>query len=181
MTLPYFCIFVIIPPLKRTWTFIWINLNSHHARYVCTEFDWNWTDERFFPIYKNSFPSVCLPPWPSGTIIWTSFNLHNVRKLSCKYELFWLSGSQGKFFNDLSPFLHFYDYLPFEEDLALYMNNLEFPILKDALYQDWLKLACWFWRRFFFLDLNTGEYGFPIVASLNPGDHDLKKLESTLY
>jgi hypothetical protein len=37
--------------------------------------------------------------------------------------------------NDLAKFLHFYDYLPFEEDLALYLNNLEFPLPKDNLYQ----------------------------------------------
>jgi hypothetical protein len=40
-------------------------------------------------------------------------------------------------------------YLPFEEDLALYLNNLAFPLPKDDLYQLWLKLVCWFWRRRF--------------------------------
>jgi hypothetical protein len=30
---------------------------------------------------------------------------------------------------------------PFEEDLALYLNNLESPLPKDDLYQVWLKLA----------------------------------------
>jgi hypothetical protein len=44
---------------------------------------------------------------------------------------------------------HFCDYLPFEESLALNLNNLEFLLLKDILYRVWLKLACWFWRRFF--------------------------------
>jgi hypothetical protein len=47
------------------------------------------------------------------------------------------SGSEvlkEKFFNDLSKFLHFY-YLPFEEDLALYLKNLKFPLPKDDLYQ----------------------------------------------
>jgi hypothetical protein len=28
-------------------------------------------------------------------------------------------------------------------------EKLEFPSSKDNLYQVWLKLACWFWRRFF--------------------------------
>jgi hypothetical protein len=37
--------------------------------------------------------------------------------------------------NDLAKFLHFYDYLPFEEDLALYLINLEFPLPKSDLYQ----------------------------------------------
>jgi hypothetical protein len=40
-------------------------------------------------------------------------------------------------------------YIPFEEDLALYLNNLEFPLPKDDLSQVWLKLADWFWRRRF--------------------------------
>jgi hypothetical protein len=31
-------------------------------------------------------------------------------------------------------FLHFCDYLPFEEDLALYLNKLEFPSPKDNMY-----------------------------------------------
>jgi hypothetical protein len=40
-----------------------------------------------------------------------------------------------KIFNDLNPFLYFCDYLPFEEDLALYLNNLESPLSKDNLYK----------------------------------------------
>jgi hypothetical protein len=44
-------------------------------------------------------------------------------------------------------FLHFCDYLPFEEDLALYLNKLEFPSPMGDMYQVWLKLASWFWRR----------------------------------
>jgi hypothetical protein len=31
-----------------------------------------------------------------------------------------------KKFNDLAKFVHFHDYLPFEEDLALHLNNLKF-------------------------------------------------------
>jgi hypothetical protein len=42
---------------------------------------------------------------------------------------------EKKIFNDPTPFLHFCDYLPFEEDLALHLNKLEFPLLKDNLYQ----------------------------------------------
>jgi hypothetical protein len=42
---------------------------------------------------------------------------------------------------------HFYDYIPFEEGLALYLNKLKFPLPKDNLYQVLLILACWFWRR----------------------------------
>jgi hypothetical protein len=43
-----------------------------------------------------------------------------------------------RFLNDPSPFLHVCDYLPFEEDLTLYLNKFEFPLPKDNLYQVWL-------------------------------------------
>jgi hypothetical protein len=47
-----------------------------------------------------------------------------------------LSGSHGKKnFNDLAKFLQFYDYLPFEEDLALYLSNLKFSLPKDGFNQ----------------------------------------------
>jgi hypothetical protein len=41
-------------------------------------------------------------------------------------------------FNYLTKFLHFCD----EDDLALYLDNLQSTLLKDDLYQVWLKLAC---------------------------------------
>jgi hypothetical protein len=40
-----------------------------------------------------------------------------------------------RFLNDPTPILHFCDYLPFEEDLALYLNKFEFPSPNDNLYQ----------------------------------------------
>ena len=36
-----------------------------------------------------------------------------------------------------------------ENLLVLHLNKLESPSPKDALCQDWLKLAQWFWRRIF--------------------------------
>jgi hypothetical protein len=29
------------------------------------------------------------------------------------------------------------------------LNKLDFPSSNDNLYQVWLNLVCWFWRRFF--------------------------------
>jgi hypothetical protein len=43
---------------------------------------------------------------------------------------------------------HFCNYLPFEENLALYLNNLKSPLPWNDLHQVLLKLAYWFWRRF---------------------------------
>jgi hypothetical protein len=39
-----------------------------------------------------------------------------------------------RFLNDPITFLHFCDYLPLEEDLALYVNKLEFPLPKNNVY-----------------------------------------------
>jgi hypothetical protein len=44
-----------------------------------------------------------------------------------------------KYLND--PTLYFCDYPPFEKDLALYLNKLEFPSCKNGLYLVWLKLT----------------------------------------
>jgi hypothetical protein len=96
---------------------------------------------------KYGFP-YCGPSQPPGTMIWINLNLHYIRKLSCKYELFWFFGSWEEDFYMTPP--HFCNYLIFEEDLALNLNNLEFPLPKDYLYHVWLKLACWIWRRRFF-------------------------------
>ena len=44
------------PPFEEDLDFIWVNLNSYHARNVCTKFDWNWPagsgEEDFFQ-YKQ--------------------------------------------------------------------------------------------------------------------------------
>jgi hypothetical protein len=40
-----------------------------------------------------------------------------------------------RFLNDPTPFLHFCNYLPFKEDLALYLNKIESPSPKNNLYQ----------------------------------------------
>jgi hypothetical protein len=42
---------------------------------------------------------------------------------------------EKKILNDPIPFLHFCDYLPLEEDLALYLNKREFPSSKHNVYQ----------------------------------------------
>jgi hypothetical protein len=46
-------------------------------------------------------------------------------------QWFW----RRRFLNDPNQFLHFCNYLPFEEDLALYLNKLEFTSHKDNVYQ----------------------------------------------
>ena len=49
-----------------------------------------------------------------------------------------------KFENALSQFPL---YIPFKNGVDLHLNIIKFPLPKDALCQDWLKLAQWLWRR----------------------------------
>jgi hypothetical protein len=74
--------------------------------------------EKGYPLYLNKLES----PLPKDDL--------------CQ---FWLKLAQWfwrrRFLNDPTPFFLFCDYLPFEEELALYLNKLEFPLPKDNLYQ----------------------------------------------
>ena len=53
-------------------------------------------------------------------------------------------------FNFINVFSLFRNYLPLQKGRVLRVNKPEFPSLKDALCQVWLKLDQWFWRRRFF-------------------------------
>ena len=69
MTSPNFCIFVIISPLKRNWSFISTILKSLYQRMICTMFDWKWPagsgEDLFFNMSCNyhGFP-IMAPPDP---------------------------------------------------------------------------------------------------------------------
>ena len=58
---------------------------------------------------------------------------------------------EKKIFKFRQRFSLFHNYFPLEKERALHMNKLESPSPKNALWQVWLKVAQWFWRRFFFL------------------------------
>jgi hypothetical protein len=70
-----------------------------------------------------------------------SIPLNKLESPSSKDDLYqvWLRLAKWfwrkRFSNDHSQLLHFCDYLPLEDDLALYLNKLEFPSSKDNLYQ----------------------------------------------
>jgi hypothetical protein len=73
-------------------------MNSLHARIIYIKFEWNLpTGSREFFLYNNNLP-YCGPIQPLGTMILINFKLHNIRKLSCKSQLFWPSGSREKDF-----------------------------------------------------------------------------------
>jgi hypothetical protein len=125
-----------------------------------TKFDWNWpvgsVNDFFFNINicKYGFPHCGLirSPW---TMMWRILNLHCIRKLSHE-NVTYSSSINGfkwkRFLNDPNPFLHFCNYLPFEEDtLALYLNNLEFPFTQG-----------WFISSL--MEIGIPVHGFHIVA-----------------
>ena len=123
-----------------------------------------------FPLGEGLSPSI-VQIWISLTQGWFVPSLVKIGPLVLKKI----------FLNDSTPFLHFCDYLPIEEDLALYLNKLKFPSPKDNLYQVWLNLACWFWRRRF-LKIFTAFSFFCYYLPLAKGYLlSLNKLESPLH
>jgi hypothetical protein len=96
-------------------------------------------------------------------------------------QWFW----RRSFLNAPTPFLHFCNYLPFEEDLVIYLKKLDFPLPKVDWYQFWLKLACWFLKKrflkcqciftiFYYFHLEKGVHLNNLESS--PPKYDLLKL-----
>ena len=54
--------------------------------------------------------------------------------------------SKEDFYNFVNSFSLFRNRFPLEKDVALHLNKLESPSIKDALCQLWLKFALWFLR-----------------------------------
>ena len=70
------------------------------------------------------------------------------------------------------------NYLSLEKSRALHLNKLESPSPKDALCQDWLKLALWFWRRRFLNFVNVFSLFRNYLPLEKGGVFHLNKLES---
>ena len=79
------------------------------------------------------------------------------RMLCAKIGWNWLSGSGEEIFLLISSmyFRYFCNNLPLEMGWVLNLNKLESPPPKDALWQVWLKMAEWFWRRRFLNFVNV--------------------------
>jgi hypothetical protein len=92
--------------------------------------------EKIFENFQCIFTLLLLSPLGKGL----SPSLNKLESPPLKDELcqVWLKLAQWfwrRFLNDPTPFLHFCDHLPFEEDLALYLNKLNFPLSKENLYK----------------------------------------------
>ena len=111
---------------------------------------WFWR-RRFLNFVKYLSYFIIISPWKRvGPIIWTNLNPLHPRMLCATFGWNWLSGTgEEDFLNFVNVFSLFRNYLPLEKGRAIHLNKLESPLPKDALYQVWLKLAQWFWRRRF--------------------------------
>jgi hypothetical protein len=136
--------------LKRIWPFIWTKLNSLDASVICIKFDWNL--EKTFKDFSNiKHISKMFVLLPRRTMIWMIFNPHYVRKLSCINMCFSGSVVLEKIFkwpHHIFTFF-FFNNLSCEEDLINNLNSFEFLSPKNDLYEVWLKLTRWFWRKRF--------------------------------
>jgi hypothetical protein len=70
---------------------------------------------------------------------------------------------EKKKFHWPNPYLHFCDYLPLDENLALHLDNLLFSSPKDDLYKIWLTVALE--KRIFVFNINMV---FPTVPPPDP-------------
>jgi hypothetical protein len=98
---------------------------------------WFWRKRFFFKISVYFYSFAIISPWR-----WANpLRLHKLKSPTPKDDLgqVWLKLAlwfwRGRFLNDPTPFLHFCDYLLFEEDLALYLNKTESPSPKDNWYK----------------------------------------------
>jgi hypothetical protein len=86
-------------------------------------------------LYKHMWKQfILLWPHPTpGAMIFTNLLLYYVRKFHVNFSFSGPVVLVKKLFNDPTLILNFSDYLLLEEDLALHLNKLEFPLLKDNL------------------------------------------------
>ena len=73
----------------------------------------------------------------------------------------WLSGSVEDYFKTL--ITYFYYYPPLKRFMALHLKK-KIPLPKKALYQVWLKLAHWFWKRRYFKRLTMHFNNFFLLS-----------------
>ena len=133
--------FVTISPCKGAGSFIWNNLNPHRPRILYANFDWIWPsgyNEYFviIPPCKRARTFICtnLNPFTKGCMVPNLVDIGPVVLI----EDFKISSIFFSIFRN---------YLPLKWGGALHLNKLESSSLKDALWQIWLKLVQWFWKR----------------------------------
>ena len=133
--------------MRIEWFFIWTNLIPLNPRVWLKFAQWFW--RRGFLNFVNVFSLFCyyLPLEKGIALHLNKLESPSTKNALCQVCLkltqwFW----RRRFLNFVNVFSLFRNYLPLEKGGAL-LKKLESPSPKDALCQVWLKLAQWFWRR----------------------------------
>lgn len=97
-------------------------------------FSWRKFSQNFLYIfiYRNLTPPVVAPPYPRK-LLFEQTNIHYLRMLPCKKQLFWTIRVLTDFFRDTNKFSIILNRLPSEEDLVLHFTKFKSHSLKDAL------------------------------------------------
>jgi hypothetical protein len=129
-------------------------------------------------ILKDSFQYTnvkIVSPLLSHTLTFGDNNLYKLKSalsqiaFICKYEGFWLSGSQGKTISMTSPhFCIFCDYLPFEEDLGPLLVQFKIPFTQGWFGPSFIETDVLVLEKKIFFNINIWKYGFPYCAPPDP-------------
>ena len=154
----YFCFFIIISTWKRAQPFIWANLNSHNSGMLCDKFvrngpggsgDLKIIVNVYFLFRQCIFTISLLSSLKKMVpLIWRNLKTLHLRMHCAKF------GGIGPVVLEKKIVLHCVNvfslirkYIHLEKGGAFHLNKLVFPSPKHALFQVWLKLVQWFWRR----------------------------------
>ena len=126
-----------------------------HLKMLCAKFSWNWpsrSSEKDFKIFANVFSLFgnYLSLEKGLFFIWTILKPHSTIANGALCYV-WLKLAQRfwgrRFLIFVNILLLFCNFLPLAKSVTLHLHKVEFPSLKDALCQVWLKVAQWFRRR----------------------------------
>jgi hypothetical protein len=96
MTPQHFYIFIIISPFKKTWPFIWTNLNFLYPRIICTKFDWIWpadSGEDFWNFSVHFYSFLLSPVEKDNPLHLNKLESSPLRMICAKSVWNWSCGS----------------------------------------------------------------------------------------
>ena len=155
--------------------------NSPPQKMLSGKFLWNWARAFLNSINVFSLFRIYLPLERGMALHLNKPEYPSPKNALCqvwlKLALLFL---RRRFLNFVNVFSLFCNHPSLERGMALHLNKIEFTLSKDALYQVWLKLAQWFWRRRFWNFILNIFLLFCYYLPLEKGMVlHLKKLEST--
>ena len=148
----YFHCSCIISPLRKVGSFICSNLNPLYPMMFYVKFGWNWPSgsEEEFLFSSMYFCYLSSSPFGIGSgslVLYLNLNPLYPRMLCAKFGWDWPSRSGEDFFKILSVYFRYFVIISPWKGRGPLFQQTWIPSHKDALFQVWLKLAYWIWRR----------------------------------